>query len=162
MAWRRRAGGRAAAAGRRAAVVSGSCSAATNAQVADFRAAGARFSPSTPAHRRRRRRGGEALAWASPRLGDAPVLVYATAEPTPCAPCRQQLGAERAGALVEPRSRAWRRAWSTPAWRRLVVAGGETSGACVQALGLTRCASAPRSTPACPGAMRRSAVCTWR
>ena len=40
--------------------------------------------------------------------------------------------------------------------RRLVVAGGETSGACVQALGVAALAHRPRrSIPACPGAMPR-------
>ena len=38
--------------------------------------------------------------------------------------------------------------------RQLVVAGGETSGACVQALGIAQLRSARRSIPACRGAMR--------
>jgi uncharacterized protein YgbK (DUF1537 family) len=49
--------------------------------------------------------------------------------------------------------------------RRLVVAGGETSGAVVQALGVQRCASAHPSTPACRGRLWRPvqpAACCWR
>jgi uncharacterized protein YgbK (DUF1537 family) len=85
------------------AVVSGSCSAATNAQVADFIARGGAALAMDPL----RLAAGEdlaaqALAWALPRLSaQAPVLVYATAEPEAVRAVQAQLGADRAGALVE-------------------------------------------------------------
>ena len=76
------------------AVVSGSCSAATNAQVADFIAAGG---PAFAVDALRVAAGydvaAEALAWAAPRLGGEPLLVYATAAPDTCARCRRSLRA---------------------------------------------------------------------
>ncbi|MFN8898269.1 MAG: nucleotide-binding domain containing protein, partial [Pseudomonadota bacterium] len=64
------------------AVVAGSCSAATRAQVEAFLAAGgAGFAIDPLQLAAGRDLAAEALAWARPRLGAAPVLVYATAEP---------------------------------------------------------------------------------
>ncbi len=67
-----------------------------------------------------------------------------------CARCRQQLGAEHAGALVETRCRASPWAWSAPACGQLIVAGGETSGACVQALGITQLRIGAQIDPGVP------------
>ena len=50
---------------------------------------------------------------------------------------QQTLGRERAGALVEEIAGAIARGLVARGVRRLVVAGGETSGAVVQALGVT-------------------------
>ena len=109
----------------------------------------------------------QALAWAAAaarRRAGAGVFDGAT-----------RGGEGRAGAARRGRRRArWssarsrdrRAAWSTLGVRQLVVAGGETSGACVQALGITRLQHRRRrSTPACRGAtaaQRRAAPLRWR
>ena len=121
------------------AVVSGSCSAATNAQVAYFLSAGGEGFAIDPL----RLAAGhdlvaEALAWARPRLGPAPLLVYATAEPEAVRAVQQQLGAGPAGALVEQALARIARGLVEAGVGQLIVAGGETSGACVQALGITQ------------------------
>jgi uncharacterized protein YgbK (DUF1537 family) len=56
-----------------------------------------------------------------------------------------QLGVDEAGATggTRPGPRIALGPGGAAGVGRLVVAGGETSGACVQALGITRCASAP-------------------
>ena len=62
-----------------------------------------------------------------------------------------RLGVERAGALVEhtlARDRA--PAWCERGVRQLVVAGGETSGAVVQALGVQRMRIGPQIDPGVP------------
>jgi uncharacterized protein YgbK (DUF1537 family) len=138
-------------AGGAAAVVSGSCSAATNAQVADFRASGGAVFAVDPL----RIAAGDdvaaqALAFALPRLGDAPVLVHATAEPDAVRAVQQQLGGERAGALVESTLARVTQGLVDAGVRRLIVAGGETSGACVQALGLTRLRIGAQIDPGVP------------
>jgi len=138
------------AAGTRA-VVSGSCSAATNAQVAAFIAAGGAALAIDPL----RLAAGhdvaaEALAWARPRLGHAPVLVYATAGPEAVRSVQQQLGAERAGAMVEDSLSRVARGLVDAGVGQLVVAGGETSGACVQALGITQLRIGPQIDPGVP------------
>ena len=84
------------------AVVSGSCSLATNRQVAHFIAAGR---PAFAVDPLRLAAGDDvaaaALAWAAPLLADGPVLVYSTAEPGAVKSVQGQLGVEEAGAMVE-------------------------------------------------------------
>jgi uncharacterized protein YgbK (DUF1537 family) len=132
-------------------VVSGSCSAATNAQVAAFVAGGGEAFAVDPL----RLAAGEdlaaqALAWAQPRLGSKPVLVYATAAPAAVQAVQQQLGAERAGALVEDTLAAVALGLVQAGVGQLIVAGGETSGACVQRLGVTQLRIGPQIDPGVP------------
>ncbi|GAB2823936.1 four-carbon acid sugar kinase family protein [Comamonas piscis] len=121
------------------AVVSGSCSVATNAQVAHFIASGR---PALALQPLRMAAGDdvvrEALDWARPHLASGPVLVYSTAEPDDVRSIQAQLGVEQAGALVEQTLAAIARGLVELGVRQLVVAGGETSGACVQALGIAQ------------------------
>lgn len=121
------------------AVVSGSCSLATNRQVLAFAKAGR---PTLAVDPLRVAAGtdvvGEALAWAEPLLADGPVLVYSTADASLVKSVQGQLGVEEAGAMVERTMAAIARGLVERGVRQLVVAGGETSGACVQALHITQ------------------------
>ncbi len=133
------------------AVVSGSCSAATNSQVAAFMAAGGAALAIDPMQLAAGRdAAAEALAWARPRLGDAPVLIYATAEPDAVRAVQQRLGAGPAGSLVEQALSRIARGLVEAGVGQLVVAGGETSGACVQALGITQLRIGPQIDPGVP------------
>jgi uncharacterized protein YgbK (DUF1537 family) len=140
------------------AVVSGSCSAATNAQVADFIArstAGADRADRAFAVDPLRLAAGEdvaaqALAWAAPRLSTGPVLVYATAAPEAVKAVQAQLGVERAGALVEQALARVAQGLVAAGVGQLLVAGGETSGACVQALGVNTLRIGPQIDPGVP------------
>jgi 3-dehydrotetronate 4-kinase len=120
-----------------AAVLSGSCSTATLAQVAYMkeRAPGFTVDPIAVAE------GGDvaqqALAWAKPLLGEQPILISATAPPEKVAEAQSRLGRERAAAVVEESLAAIARGLAAAGVRRFVVAGGETAGAVVQALGVT-------------------------
>ncbi|MGI9152356.1 MAG: 3-oxo-tetronate kinase, partial [Rubrivivax sp.] len=123
-------------AGGTCAVVSGSCSAATNAQVADFiaRAPGGAdraFAVDPLRLAAGEDVAGQALAWAAPRLSTGPVLVYATAAPEAVKAVQVQLGVDRAGALVEQALARVAQGLVAAGVGRLLVAGGETSGACV-------------------------------
>jgi uncharacterized protein YgbK (DUF1537 family) len=133
------------------AVVSGSCSAATNAQVAAFIAAGGQAFALNPLQLAA---GADvvaaALAWAQPLLARAPVLVYATAAPDAVRAVQQQLGAERAGALVEQALSRIVVGLVDAGVGQLVVAGGETSGACVQGLSITQLRIGPQIDPGVP------------
>jgi uncharacterized protein YgbK (DUF1537 family) len=135
----------------RRAVVSGSCSAATNAQVAHFKAqGGAAFAVDPLRIAANEDVAAEALAFALPRLASGPVLVHATAEPDAVRAVQQQLGAARAGALVEATLARVAAGLVDGGVGQLLVAGGETSGACVQALGLTRLRIGPQIDPGVP------------
>ncbi len=133
------------------AIVSGSCSVATNGQVRKFLEAGGEGFAIDPlelakgtdliAH---------ALAWAQPRVGRAPVLVYATAQPESVKDAQAKLGVERAGALVELALAGIARGLVQQGVGQLVVAGGETSGSCVQTLGISRLRIGPQIAPGVP------------
>jgi uncharacterized protein YgbK (DUF1537 family) len=133
------------------AVVSGSCSAATNAQVAAFIAGGGAALAVDPLQLAAGRDGvSDALAWARPRLGSAPVLVYATAPPDAVRAVQRQLGAEHAGALVEQALSRIALGLVEAGVGQLIIAGGETSGACVQALGITQLRIGSQIDPGVP------------
>ena len=127
------------AVGGHAAVLSGSCSSATHGQVHDWLAGGRpgfridvlQLAAGAPL-------AAQALAWAALLLPTQPVLVYATAGADEVKSTQQQLGVERAGALVEACLAEIAIGLLALGVRRLVVAGGETSGAVVQALGVQR------------------------
>ncbi|MFL6685576.1 nucleotide-binding domain containing protein, partial [Paraburkholderia graminis] len=77
-------------------------------------------------------------------------LVYATATPDAVKAVQEQLGAARAGALVEDALARIARGLVDAGVRRLVVAGGETAGACVQALGVERLRIGAQIDPGVP------------
>jgi uncharacterized protein YgbK (DUF1537 family) len=120
-----------------AAVLSGSCSEATRAQVAHMRERAAVFTVDPIAAAAGRNIVEEAVAWATPHLGDRPVLISATATPEEVTAIQQVLGRERAGTLVEGILAGIARGLVTRGVRRLAIAGGETAGAIVQALGVS-------------------------
>jgi uncharacterized protein YgbK (DUF1537 family) len=134
-----------------AAIVSGSCSVATNAQVAEFRHGGGSAYAVDPM----RIAAGddvaaEALEWAKPRLGKQPVLVYATAAPDSVKEVQGALGAARAGELVEGTLAAVAKGLVDAGVRRLVIAGGETSGAVVKALDIEQLRIGAQIDPGVP------------
>jgi uncharacterized protein YgbK (DUF1537 family) len=92
----------------------------------------------------------QVLAWAAPLLQDGPVLVYSTAEPEAVKQVQAQLGVAEAGALVEHALAAVARGLVGLGVRQVVVAGGETSGACVQALDIAQLQIGPQIDPGVP------------
>jgi uncharacterized protein YgbK (DUF1537 family) len=133
------------------AIVSGSCSEATNAQVADFVArGGAAFNVDPLALAQGVDVPAQALEWARQRLPHGPVLVCATAAPDAVRAVQARLGAEAAGNLVEEALASVASGLVLQGVGQLVVAGGETSGACVQALGLARLLIGPAIAPGVP------------
>ena len=145
----------------RAAIVSGSCSVATNAQVRHFREQGR---PALALDPMVLAAGDDAvdraLAWCEQQLrSDLPLLVYATAEPGAVQRVQAELGAARAGELVERALARIAVALVERGVRRLVVAGGETSGAVVQALGVRQLAIGAQIDPGVPWTAARSPAC---
>ncbi|RYX88718.1 MAG: four-carbon acid sugar kinase family protein [Comamonadaceae bacterium] len=134
------------------AIVSGSCSEATNRQVAAFVAAGGAAWALDPlaAAADPRQAVTTALEWARPLLGRGPVLVHSTAGPSAVRAIQERLGASAAGELVEHALEAIAGGLVTLGVGRLVVAGGETSGACVQKLGITQMKIGPQIAPGVP------------
>jgi len=143
------------------AVVSGSCSQATNAQVAHFIAQGRPALALDPRAIVREGVGAvaaQALQWAAPLLKQGPVLVYSTAAPEAVRAVQAEVGAARAGEMIEHTLAAIARGLVQAGVRQLVVAGGETSGACVQALGVTQLQIGPQIDPGVPWCHARTDV----
>jgi uncharacterized protein YgbK (DUF1537 family) len=143
------------------AIVSGSCSQATRQQVADFRAAGGAAYALDPLQLARERDAvvQAALAWARPRLDAGPVLVYSTAAPDEVRAVQQQLGVHDAGTLVEQALAAVASGLVAQGVRQLVVAGGETSGAVVQALGVQQLRIGAQIDPGVPWCHAAAQAC---
>ncbi|WP_341889988.1 3-oxo-tetronate kinase [Variovorax sp. YR752] len=144
-------------AGGKTAVVSGSCSLATNRQVLDFIQRGGAAMAIDPL----RIAAGvdvtaEVLAWAAPLIDKGSVLVYSTAEAGAVKSVQGRLGVEEAGAMVERTIAAIARGLVERGVHQLVVAGGETSGACVQALGIAQMQIGPQIDPGVPWCHARS------
>lgn len=132
-----------------AAVLAGSCSQATQGQVANWIAAGhaaLRLDPlalaSNPQHAQ------DLQAQALAALAQGPVLVYATADAASVKGVQDRLGTAAAGELVEHALAGLSQALVGAGVRRLVVAGGETSGAVTQALAQSQLRI---GAPICPG-----------
>jgi uncharacterized protein YgbK (DUF1537 family) len=117
-----------------AVVLAGSCSPATLAQIAAWTSPALKLDPNrldAPA----------AVDWAARHLESTP-LIYASAPAAEIAPGR--------GAAIEQAFREIARALATKGVRKFVVAGGETSGAVVEALGVRALAIGPEIDPGVP------------
>ena len=131
------------------AIVSGSCSQATNRQVARFiLAGGAAFGiDAMRAATNSASVIAQALDWAKTQwVGQAndPLLIYSTAEPQAVREIQASLGVEHAGAAIEKTLASIAMGLVNLGVRQLIVAGGETSGACVQALGISQLRIGPQ------------------
>ena len=133
------------------AVVSGSCSRATHRQVQAFiDSGGAAFALDPLRIAAGEDVAGQALAWALPLLPRGPLLVYSTADAAQVKAIQGRIGVAEAGAMIEHALAQIARGLVEQGVRQLVVAGGETSGACVQALGISQMKIGPQIDPGVP------------
>lgn len=117
-----------------AAVLAGSCSRATLAQIGLARDHMPTLELDALANPDAEALTAQALAWMQGKLGAEPILIAASAPPDKVAALQAKLGREAAGALVEDVLARVAEALVAGGVRRLLVAGGETSGAVVQRL----------------------------
>jgi uncharacterized protein YgbK (DUF1537 family) len=134
-----------------AAVVAGSCSRATLGQIGLARdhvpvlELDALATPDAAALT------AQALDWVAGKLAaDRPVVIAASAPPEKVAALQAKLGRDAAGALIETAMAAIAEGLVAQGVGRLVVAGGETSGAVVQRLGVTALRIGPEIDPGVP------------
>jgi 3-dehydrotetronate 4-kinase len=125
-----------ASVGGRAACLAGSCSQATLQQIANAEKAMPvlHLDPDQiiagPDEARR------ALAWAKDRIGDGPVLIASSSSPEEVATLQSRHGRDAAGHAIEQAMADIADGLLQAGVRRLIVAGGETSGAVVDRLGI--------------------------
>ncbi|MBV8574225.1 MAG: four-carbon acid sugar kinase family protein [Acetobacteraceae bacterium] len=138
-------------AGGNRAVIAGSCSTATQAQVALMRERHPAFQIDPRELARGQDLAAAALDWAAARVGREPVLIYATAPPEAVKAVQAELGTDRAGTLVEDTLASVAQGLvQRLGVRQLIVAGGETSGAVVKALGVKGLRIGPEIDPGVP------------
>jgi len=131
-------------------VLAGSCSVATQGQVAHMKRDHDAFELDPVTIAAGADVAAEALAWASTRLSERPILIYSTATPDRVKAAQDQLGREHVGALIEQTLGKIAQGLVANGVHRLVVAGGETSGAVVGALGVEGLYIGPEIDPGVP------------
>jgi uncharacterized protein YgbK (DUF1537 family) len=131
-------------------VLSGSCSAATRRQVsrmADHHPA--RFiDPLALADGSLHIK--ELVEWAASSLKQESVLIYSTTEPNQVATVQSKLGRDQAGHLVEQAFARLAEGLCQSGVKKWIVAGGETSGAVLKALGVKALRIGPEIAPGVP------------
>jgi uncharacterized protein YgbK (DUF1537 family) len=130
------------------AVLAGSCSAATLGQIANFK--GAHLALDTDAICRGENVVEQALAWAKQKLGNGPILVSASDKPEAVKALQAKYGIEKSSQAIENTMASVARGLVAAGVGRLVVAGGETSGAVVGALDVTALRIGPEIDPGVP------------
>jgi uncharacterized protein YgbK (DUF1537 family) len=119
-----------------AACLAGSCSQATLQQIADAEKTMPvlHLDPDRVVAGKEEAR--RALAWAKQRLGEGPVLIASSSAPDEVAALQARHGRDAAGHAIEQAMADIAEGLVQSGVRRLVVAGGETSGAVVDRLGI--------------------------
>lgn len=135
----------------REAILAGSCSAATRQQVAVALQAGL---PGFQIDPRRLADGSQTAAdvldWVDKQSSSRPILVYSSADPEVVRETQERLGRDAAGAMVEDVIAAAARGLQQRGFARLLIAGGETSGAVVHALNAQALSIGPEIDPGVP------------
>jgi len=102
----------------------------------------------------------KAIAWACEQaVSGATPLLYSTAAPDAVSRAAARSGGRAAALIERSLARAARELVHQAGVRRLVVAGGETSGAAVQALGIRTLRVGPQIDPGVPWAWGETPVC---
>jgi 3-dehydrotetronate 4-kinase len=131
-----------------AAVLAGSCSAATLGQIANFK--GAHLGLDTDAICRGEPVSDKALAWAKGKLGNGAILISASDKPEAVKALQAKYGVEKSSHAIEQTMASLAQGLVAAGVGRLVVAGGETSGAVVGALDVTALRIGPEIDPGVP------------
>ncbi|MBQ0822002.1 four-carbon acid sugar kinase family protein [Microvirga terrae] len=135
----------------RSIILAGSCSSATRAQVKAAIEAGI---PTLRLDALDLASGamtaGTALDWLNAQATTGPALIYSTATPEEVQAVQNRLGRMNAGEIVERTLAEIAKALPGLGFTRLIVAGGETSGAVVNALDVDALAIGPEIDPGVP------------
>jgi uncharacterized protein YgbK (DUF1537 family) len=135
------------------AIISGSCSQATNLQVEHFKNLGGAAYAVNPLELNEKSTEQllkEIFAWAEPRLLLGSVLIYSSASPEQVKEVQLQLGVQASGSAIENLLGLVAQGLVDLGVGQLLVAGGETSGACVQALGIDQMQIGQQIDPGVP------------
>jgi 3-dehydrotetronate 4-kinase len=133
-----------------AAILAGSCSRATLDQIATAEGAIPTLRLSPQKLIEDKAEASQALAWAKERLASGPVLIASSAEPADVAALQARFGRDASGHAIEAALAEIADGLVELGVRRLVIAGGETSGAAVDRLGVNAFRLGPEIAPGVP------------
>jgi 3-dehydrotetronate 4-kinase len=134
----------------KAAILAGSCSEATRNQIKTALAGGTPAMKLDPLEIANGRIGvSDVVGWALGQ-GDQCPLIFSSADPDEVRSAQEVLGRDRAGEVIETFLARTAIALRTGGFRRLIVAGGETSGAVVGALAPQALYIGPEIDPGVP------------
>ena len=119
-----------------AACLAGSCSQATLQQIASAESEMALLHLDPEQIVAGKGEARRALAWAAQRIAEGPVLIASSATPDQVAALQSRHGRDAAGHAIEQAMADIAEGLVQSGVRRLVIAGGETSGAVVDRLGI--------------------------
>lgn len=135
----------------RAGIISGSCSTATRGQIQAAVAAGYPALKVDPMALASGAQTAAGLAeWALAQPQEKPFLLYSSDDPAEVAAVQDRLGRDKAGEIVEHAFAQAARLLAEGGVSKLLVAGGETSGAVVQGLGIQTLEIGPEIDPGVP------------
>jgi uncharacterized protein YgbK (DUF1537 family) len=120
-----------------AVILSGSCSEATLSQLAALSRHGYPTHQIDPFRLESEEYFTKVHSWALGRLGDTPVVIHAGTESSVVSAVQEKLGKERSAHLVETSLGRLAAILRDAGARHFIIAGGESSGAVAQALGVT-------------------------
>ena len=133
----------------RSVILAGSCSSATRGQIAA--ATGLpKLALEVEALAEGRQTAADIAGWAVAQDASLPPLIYSSADPAVLAATQTRLGREVSGALVERVLGEVAQRLQAQGFSRFLVAGGETAGAVVAALGVTMLEIGPEIAPGVP------------
>ena len=135
----------------RALILSGSCSEATRGQVAAAVMSGMpalRVDALDLAAGKTTPR--DIIKFALDNVSEGPVLIYSSDTPDVIAAVQDKLGREEAGSIVENAMSESAKALTRKGFTKIIVAGGETSGAVVGGLGIEAIEIGPEIDPGVP------------
>ncbi len=135
-------------------VLSGSCSAMTNAQVAQYK----KEAPAWPvdieacviSEEKTQSYAAAVAKWAAEQTGKKPPIIYATANPEVLKKIQAQFGAKASSDAIESFFYALSAQLKHLGFKKFIVAGGETSGQVTKALGVKGFYIGPTIAPGVP------------
>lgn len=134
----------------RVVVLAGSCSAATRAQLKQARADWPTRQLDVDALALGHQETLDLVGWALQQRADQPVVIFSSADPDDVKQTQEKYGSQKAGEMVEQALGSIAARLAENGFDRIIVAGGETSGAVSQALRVKSLRIGPEIAPGVP------------
>lgn len=134
----------------RTLILAGSCSAATRTQLAQAKSKWPHAKVDIDKVAAGRDVVAELMHWALAQPAGSPVIIYGSADPKEVAAIQNRYGVAASGKMMEDTIGALALRLADAGFHRLVVAGGETSGAVVSALEIKTLKIGPEIAPGVP------------